>query len=210
MSVAVGDEGRLRAERDEPRSRDQDHPAGDRGGGLPASRSRWDARTAPRASSIATTWRPRPTAPANDRHPGELGRTPSRNGMNDDWDGWKTLTDWAAACSGGRRPLRHQHADPAGRHRQAHRQLDPDQHDDIGTLDKPSPRFSMEARGAAAPPLGRDRGLHHRRDIAVGTNAGQMVVGPHGQVSACASRKESRRRGLVPGPLRLLQPALRP
>ena len=38
-----------------------------------------------------------------------------------DWDGWKLLTERLGneGAAGGRRPVRHQHQDPEGRHRQA-------------------------------------------------------------------------------------------
>ncbi len=70
-------------------------------------------------------------------------------------------------AAGRRRPVRHQHQDPEGRHRQGRGQLDPHQDQPDRHVDRDLRRHrDGQARRldqCHQPPLGRDRGLHHRR-----------------------------------------------
>ena len=87
----------------------------------------------------------------------------------DDWDGWEALTAGAgqARAARRRRPVRHQHRAPQGRHReerreQRPRQGQPDRHADRdarGDRDGPPRRLDVDHLA----PLGRDRGHVHRR-----------------------------------------------
>ena len=141
------------------------------------------------------------------------------DGMGEsDWDGWKTLTDASgrAGAAGRRRPVRHQHAHLQGRYRQRRRQLDPDQ----DQPDRHAHRNLRRDRDGQAggvhrrhqPPLGRNRGLDDRRHCRGHQRRPDqdrlaVALGPHGQVQpAAAHRGRPRRRRVVPGPLRLLQP----
>ena len=87
----------------------------------------------------------------------------------DDWDGWKMLTE----AIGGKMParrrrhLRHQHRDPQAGHREGRRQFDPhqgqpDRHPD---RDAGGGRNGPQGRlyGGHVAPLRRDRGFDHRR-----------------------------------------------
>ena len=87
----------------------------------------------------------------------------------DDWDGWKLLTERPGRQGPARRrrPVRHQPRAPEAGHRRGHRQLDPDQ----GQPDRHPDRDARRHRDGPArrlhrrhlAPLGRDRGHHHRR-----------------------------------------------
>ena len=92
------------------------------------------------------------------------------DGMDEeDWDGWKLLTETIGdqRPAGRRRPLRHQPGAPAPRHRARRRQLDPGQGEpDRHPLGDPGgdphrPRRRLH-RGHLAP-LGGDRGHDDRR-----------------------------------------------
>ena len=70
-------------------------------------------------------------------------------------------------AAGRRRPVRHQHEDPEGRHREGHRQLDPDQDQPDRHADR---NLRRDRDGQARrlhrgdlPPLGRNRRLDDRR-----------------------------------------------
>ncbi len=87
----------------------------------------------------------------------------------DDWQGWKALTDAIRiqVPAGGRRPVRHQHQALEGGHRQTHRQLDPGEGepDRLVVGDARCHRHGAGGgihRGHLAS-LGRDGGFHHRR-----------------------------------------------
>ena len=175
-STAVGDEGGFAPERRKPRGRDPADPRGHRQGRL--HRRRADrARPGLRRQRVlqgrqvrARRRRPHADAPRSwtdmlatwvDKYP----IISIEDGMAEgDWDGWKHLTERLGKqrAAGGRRPVRHQHEDPAGRHRQGHRQLDPDQDQPDRHADRDLRRHrDGQARGLHRrdqPPLGRDRG----------------------------------------------------
>ena len=87
----------------------------------------------------------------------------------DDWDAWKLLTEplGGKIQTGRRRYVRHQPRAPAPRHRRRVGQCDPDQ----GQPDRHAVRDAGDGGNRPSrrldrghePPLGRDRGLHHRR-----------------------------------------------
>ena len=87
----------------------------------------------------------------------------------DDWEGWKMLTDRLGKQDPARRrrPVRHQHQAPAARHRRRHRQQHPDQgqpdrhadRDDRSHRTGPSQRLHSDLQ----PPQRRDRGFDDRR-----------------------------------------------
>ena len=71
----------------------------------------------------------------------------------DDWDGWKMLTDEAGQQdpAGRRRSVRHQRRAPAARHRRRRRQFDPDQGQPDRHADRDDRRHRAGARSAATP-----------------------------------------------------------
>ena len=119
----------------------------------------------------------------------------------DDWDGWKLLTETSAASPARRRrPLRHQSERAARRHRAGPRQLDPgqgqpDRHPD---RDAGRRRYGPPRRlhGGDVPPLGRDRGFDHRRprrrhQLRADQDRLAVALRPHwpSTTSSCASRR---------------------
>jgi enolase len=85
----------------------------------------------------------------------------------------------------------------------------------IGTLSETFAAIEMAKRavhGGHQPPLGRDRGQHHRRHRGGHQRRPDqdrlaVALGPHGQVQpAAAHRGRPRRRGHLPRSLGLLQP----
>ena len=109
--------------------------------------------TAPEWTDILATW--------VDKYP----IITIEDGMHEgDWDGWKHLNDAPRqeGAAGRRRPVRHQHQDPEGRHREARRQLDPHQDQPDRHADRDLRRHRdgqarrLDRRDLA--PLGRDRG----------------------------------------------------
>ena len=119
----VGDEGGFAPNLDIGRRGAGLHHEGDRAGGLQAGRGRRaGARSRPRPSSsrrASTSSKARARSLDAGRH-GRLLRRPGRSAIpivsiedgcaEDDWDGWKVLTDKLGEKmpAGGRRPLRHQ------------------------------------------------------------------------------------------------------
>jgi enolase len=91
------------------------------------------------------------------------------DGMHeDDWAGWKELTDLAGQVpAGGRRPVRHQPEAAQDGHRQGRRQLDPRQGEPDRQPDRDAGgrRHGAPGRlhGGDVAPLGRDGRHHHRR-----------------------------------------------
>ena len=131
-----------------------------------------------------------------------------------DWDGWKHLTDRLGkqGAAGRRRPVRHQHQDPEGRHREGRRQLDPhqDQPDRHADRDLRRHRDGQARRldRGHQPPLGRDRRLDHRRHRGGHQRRPDQdrlaePLRPHRQVQpAAAHRGRPGRRRHLPGPRR--------
>ena len=137
-----------------------------------------------------------------------------------DWDGWKHLNDRLGAKVQlvGDDLFVTNTEDPAGRHREERRQLDPDQ-------DQPDRHADRDLRrdrdGQARrldrgdqPPLGRDRGRDHRRHRGRHQRRPDqdrlaLPLRPHRQVQPAAAHRgrPGRRRGLS-GPRRVLQLAL--
>ena len=99
-----------------------------------------------------------------------------------DWAGWKTLTDrdWRQGAARRRRPVRHQSRNPEEGNRRGCRQFDPDQ----AESDRHGHRNAR--RGADGAGSGLRRIISHRSgetedttiaDLAVATNAGQIKTG---------------------------------
>ena len=87
----------------------------------------------------------------------------------DDWEGWKGLTETARreVPARRRRSLRHQHRPPQARHRPGHRQFHPGQGQPDRVADR-DPRCRRHGAACAlhrrhVAPLGRDRGRDDRR-----------------------------------------------
>ena len=127
------------------------------------------------------------------------------DGMDEeDWDGWKALTDShrRQGPARRRRPVRHQRRAPAARHRRRHGQLDPDQGqpdrhaDRDARRDRPGPLRRLH-RGHE-PPLGRDRGhddrrprRRHRLRPDQDRRAVALAIASRSTTSCCASRRRS-------------------
>ena len=128
------------------------------------ARTSRSASTAPRPSSSRTAStsmkaRARPAA-ATSRSPisptwsSDFPIVSIEDGMaEDDWDGWKTLTDAIGdeVPARRRRSLRHQHAAARGRHQARRRQLDPDQ----GQPDRHADRDARRRRDGDTAPTTR-------------------------------------------------------
>ena len=122
----------------------------------------------------------------------------------EDWDGWKLLTERLGdrVPARRRRPLRHQPRAPAARHRAGRRQLDPgqgqpDRHADRdarGDRDRPRRRL----HGGDLAPLRRDRGHddrrprgRHRRRPDQDRRARRARTASRSTTSCCGSRRSS-------------------
>ena len=120
----------------------------------------------------------------------------------DDWDGWKRLTDARQQdAARRRRPLRDEHRAPAARDRGRRRELDPRQ----GEPDRDGDRDARRDRMARA--AGYTAVISHRSgetedttiaDLAVATDSGQIKTGSPSRTDAsrsttscCASRRSS-------------------
>ena len=187
--------GRLRARPRLQRGGAADARRGHRGGGLHARRGRRDrarpgderdlrrrrlrARARGPHADAPTSWPPTgPSSPA--RYP----IVSIEDGMDEeDWDGWKTLTERLGDTRPARRrrPLRHEHRAPAARHRPRRRQLDPDQ----GQPDRHADRDARRDRAWRAT-AGYTAVMSHRSgetedvtiaDLAVATGCGQIKTG---------------------------------
>ena len=129
----------------------------------------------------------------------------------DDWDGWKALTDelGGKVPAGGRRPVRHQHGAARARHRKGHRQLDPGQGQPDRLADRDARRRGMAQRAGYTAVISHRSGETEDAtiaDLAVATNAGQIKTGslvalrPRRQVqSAAPHRGGAGRRGALRG-----------
>ena len=138
------------------------------------------------------------------------------DGMDEeDWDGWKALTDRIGEkvqLVGDDLFVTNVSAPPA-RDRHRRRQLDPDQgqpdrHADRDAgRDRPRPRERLH--GGDEPPLGRDRGHDDRRPrrghrLRPDQDRRAVAVGSRGEVQpAAADRGGARQRRRLPGPERL-------
>ena len=127
----------------------------------------------------------------------------------DDWDGWKILTDLAGAKTPARRrrSVRHQHGAAARRHPHGRRQLDPRQ----GQPDRFADRDAGSRRDGASrglhrrhvAPFRRDRGFHHRRSrgrhqLRADQDGFAGALRPHGEVQpAHPHRGRARQAGDV-------------
>ena len=139
------------------------------------------------------------------------------DGMDEeDWDGWKALTDRLgdARPARRRRPLRDQHRAPAARHRRRRRQLDPDQGQPDRHADRDARRDRAWRARPATPRSCRTARARPRTstiaDLAVATGCGQIktgapvALGPRREVQpAAADRGGARRRRELPGAQRL-------
>ena len=140
----------------------------------------------------------------------------------DDWDGWK-LPDRAArqeGAAGRRRPVRHQHEDPASEGiEQGVANSILIKINQIGTLTETFAAIEMAKRAGYTAvdlaPLGRDRGLDHRRHRGRHQRAARSrparcraPTASPSTTSCCASRKTSATPRRYPGREALLQPAL--
>ncbi len=117
-----------------------------------------------------------------------------------DWEGWAILTKALGpeGAAGRRRPVRHQHQDPEGRDPERHRELDPDQdqpdrHPDRDLRRDRDGQARRLHRGDLAP-LGRDRGLDHRRhrgrhQCAADQDRLDVAFGPDGEVQPAAAHR---------------------
>ena len=130
------------------------------------------------------------------------------DGMDEeDWDGWKLLTEKLQRprhAARRRRPLRHQPRAPPARDRRRRRQLDPRQgqpdrdphRDPRGDQDRPRRRL----HGRHLPPLGRDRGHDHRRPRRrhlrrARSRPAPLALGPRREVQPpAADRRRAGRR----------------
>ncbi len=144
-----------------------------------------------------------------------VGRYPIvsiEDGMaEDDFEGWKAVTDLVGnqVPARRRRPVRHQRHAALRRHQARARQLDPDQ----GQPDRHAHRDARRGRdgaqgglhGGDVASLGRDRGLDHRRprgrdQLRADQNRLARALGPHREVqSAPAHRAGARCAGAVRG-----------
>ena len=129
------------------------------------------------------------------------------DGMSeDDWDGWKLLTEKhrQSLPARRRRPLRHQHRAARRGHRRGRRQLDPRQ----GQPDRLADRDARRRRDGAArrpyrghvAPLGRDRGRDDRRPRGrdqLRPDQDRLARAPTGW--RCFHRQPRRRTARCPG-----------
>ena len=127
------------------------------------------------------------------------------DGMHEsDWAGWKTADRQARqeGPAGRRRPVRHQHAHPEGRHREGHRQLDPDQdqpdrHAD-GNLRGDRNGQARRLHGGDLAPFGRnrrfdDRGYRGRPERRSDQDGFAVAFGPHLEVQPVAAHRRRSR-----------------
>jgi len=223
MTTAVGDEGGF-ARTSRATKRHPDDPRGDRQGRLHGRRTDRDrprlrrsefykeASTTSRAKAwcfraewtdILATWvdkyRSSASKTACTRATGTAGST--------------SMTAWARRCNWSATTVRHQHQDPEGRHREARRELDPDQDQPDRHLTKRSPRSRWQARRldrGDQPPSGETEDSTIA-DIAVGSNAGQIKTGcdeplrPHRKYNSCCASKKTSAMSPATGPRRVLQ-----
>ena len=127
----------------------------------------------------------------------------------DDWEGWARADAraWRAHSARGRRSFRHQYRAAEGGHRKRRRQCDPDQ----GQPDRHLVRDTGRGRGGASrvlsggdvPPLGRDRGFHHRgprrrHQLRADQDRFAVALGPARQIQPAPAHRGGawRSRGL--------------
>ena len=123
----------------------------------------------------------------------------------EDWDGWKALTDRLGDTRAARRrrPLRHQHRRACSTASTRRRQLDPDQGQPDRHADRDARRPSSSARAAGytavmSPPLRRDRGHHDRRPrrrhrLRPDQDRRARALRPRGQVQPAAAHRGGAR-----------------
>ena len=101
----------------------------------------------------------------------------------DDWDGWKLLTERARrqGAAGRRRPVRHQHQAAAARHRRGHRQQHPDQGQPDRHADRNDRGRSSWPSATATPAITSHRSGETEdstiADLAVALCTGQIKTG---------------------------------
>ncbi len=181
----------------------------------PTSRSRSTPRPPSSSATAATSWRARAArcSPASSPSSGPswVDRYPIvsiEDGMaEDDWDGWRALTDArsAAGAARRRRPVRHEHRAAREGHRpRASRTRSSSR----STRSARSPRRSRRSRWRRGElherdvaPLGRDRGRHDRRPRRRDRTAARsrparrrVPTASPSTTSCCASRKTSASR----------------
>ena len=144
------------------------------------------------------------------------------DGMDEeDWDGWKALTERLGDTRPARRrrPLRHQHRAPAARHRARRRPTRSSiKVNQIGTLTETLDAIAMAREAGYTAVMSHRSGETEDTtiaDLAVATGCGQIKTGapsrsrPRREVQpAAADRGGARRRRELPGPLGL-QPLTR-
>ena len=123
----------------------------------------------------------------------------------DDFDGWKLVTDLIGKTvpAGRRRPVRHQRRAAQRRHRAGHRQFDPGQGQPDRHADRDAGRGRDRAQGRLhrgdVAPLRRDRGRHHRRprgrhQLRADQDRLAGALRPHRQVQPAAAHRAGARR----------------
>ena len=127
----------------------------------------------------------------------------------DDWEGWKMLTELMRrqGAAGRRRSVRHQHRAAARRHPHGRRQLDPRQGQPdrlaVGDARRGGDRAQGSLHRRHVAPLRRDRGFHHRRprrrhQLRADQDRLARPLGPHGQIQpADPHRGRARQAGAL-------------
>ena len=181
LNTAVGDEGGFAPDlKQQPRGPRPDHD-GHREGRLQAGRAGADRprrrrhRVLRREDQELHDRRQAAVDPRRWSTCWPTGATSTRSARSktaaaeDDWDGWKLLTDTLGeqGATRRRRPVRHQHQAAAARHRRGHRQQHPDQGQPDRHADRNDRRHPagppQRLHQHLQPPQRRDRGHDDRR-----------------------------------------------